>query len=113
MNITQTFECILLFTFKTEVVTDKKDVKASKRKRQKFQGDSTLEEKTNDKNNPFDFYKFAEETAGTIKSEPENLENNCNKKFAPPPQWFNKRPKITYSTMCAMAIQVNSYQKFE
>ena len=52
--------------------------------------------------NPFDFYKFAEQTAEDIK-EASNV--SCDS-YAPPPRWLNKRPKITYSAMCAMAIQV-------
>jgi len=110
---THSIALFFILPVKTEAVTDKKGEKTSKRKQhKKNQDDSTHEENTNDKNNPFDFYKFAEETAGAIKSAPDDLENDCNNKYAPPPQWFNKRPKITYSTMCAMAIQVNSFQMF-
>ena len=102
-----------LHPLKPEAVTDRKSEKVSNRKQhKKLQDDSTLEEKTNDKNNPFDFYKFAEETAGAIKSAPDNLLNDCKNKYAPPPQWLNKRPKITYSTMCAMAIQVKAFLIF-
>ena len=74
----------------------------------KFQDDATPdEEKEKEKSHPFDFYKFAEETAAAINLQSENLQSDSNKNYGPPPRWLNKRPKITYSTMCAMAIRVS------
>ncbi len=95
--------------FKTEVVTDTKGGKLSKRKQIKKYQEDTIhdEEKEKEKNRPFDFYKFAEETAGAINLQSENLQSGSNKNYGPPPRWLNKRPKITYSTMCAMAIRVS------
>ena len=100
---------LLLHFFKTEVVTDTKGGKVSKRKQIKtYHDDNTPDqEKEKEKNRPFDFYKFAEVTAAAINVQSENLQSGSNKNYGPPPRWLNKRPKITYSTMCAMAIRVS------
>ena len=93
----------------SEVPNDTKHSKGVKRKlpqKERCNSDNELEGNKDEKENPFDFYKFAEQTAEEIKRVPEVNENGtpC---YAPPPRWLNKRPKITYSSMCAMAIQVN------
>ena len=61
------------------------------------------------KENPYDFYKFAEQTAESIKdngTRPHGIANS----FSQPPRWLNRRPKITYSKMCKQAIQVSSFK---
>ena len=118
LNITARFYCFNYFyfilklslNFDSETASDEKESKGFKRKQNKKPKDNCsteLDDKTDEKNNPFDFFKFAERTAQEIKtaSDIKNIDGSRN--IAPPPRWLNKRPKITYSTMCAMAIQVN------
>lgn len=74
----------------------------------KIKNISIDEDKDCNKENPYDFYKFAEQTAETIKDNGDRSQS-VKQNYSLPPRWLNKRPKITYSKMCKQAIQVRIF----
>ena len=93
-------------SFSTEAATDANEPKRKQFKKTK--DNSYNEGKENLKERPYDFYKFAEKTAEAIKDESICRSGLSKDNHSIPPKWLNKRPKLTYSTLCKLAIQVIS-----
>ena len=91
--------------FTTEAATDANE---PKRKQAKKTKDQSYNEGKEYKERPYDFYKFAEKTAEAIKDDSISRPGVSKDNHSLPPKWLSKRPKLTYSTMCKLAIQVTN-----